>query len=262
MENKKITISLTTVIIITVIISVLIIGVISLIIYNKINKDNNANFSEAQYTQQNLNTSNLTEQTNNNSSLNNTNFVDNYNSSSMSNAGSTQQNSSSTQTTPVTGEASSKSNPLSIGQWGIASKYSSGNYVDVPVKVTNVTRGNSATQIIKNYCNSSSSIYKYEDAKEGMEWAVIDYTVDLTNIEGYSMGKDIKIDSKITGTGDNTSIHYNDTVYAVSTVNMTSGYSKENIANGQFAVQLPIGCTDYLIALGSASHTQAFFIGK
>ena len=31
--------------------------------------------------------------------------------------------------------------------------------------------------------NSSSSIYKYEDAKEDMEWAVIDYTVNLTNIE-------------------------------------------------------------------------------
>ena len=35
--------------------------------------------------------------------------------------------------------------------------------------------------------NSSSSIYKYEDAKEDMEWAVIDYTVDLTDIKSYSM---------------------------------------------------------------------------
>ncbi len=262
MEDKKIAISLTTVIITIVIIGVLILGVISFIIYSNINKDNNYNLSQQQDTHQKLNNTNLTEQTNNNNILNNQNSIGNSNFYGTSNNSSTQQNSSVAQTTSVNGETSSKSSPLPIGSWGIASKYSSGNYVDVPVKVVNVTRGNSATQMVKNYCNNSSSIYKYEDAKEGMEWIVIDYTIDLTNIEGYSTGKDIKVDSKITGTGDNTSIHYKNNVYIVSTMNMTSGYSKENIANGQFAAQLPIGCTDYLIALGSSSHTQAFFIGK
>ena len=262
MENKKITISLTTIIIIAVIIGALILGGISFIIYNNINKDNNYNLSQHQDTQENVNNTNSTEQTSSNDFLNNQSSIDNSNSSSISNNSSTQQNSSTSQTTSVNGETSSKSSPLPIGNWGIASKYSSGNYVDVPVKVVNVTRGNSAAQMVKNYCNNSSSIYKYEDAKEGMEWAVIDYSVDLTNVEGYSMGKDIRVDSKITGTGDNTSIHYKDNVYIVSTMNMTSGYSKENMANGQFAVQLPIGCTDYLIALGSSSHTQAFFTGE
>lgn len=249
MEDKKITISLTTVIIIVVIIGVLILGGISFIIYN------NYNLAQHQDANKNINNVNSNGQTSSNNYLN----IDN---SSASNDSSNQQNSSITQNISINGETSSKSSPLAIGSWGIASKYSSENYIDVPVKVVNVTRGNSAAQMVKNYCNSKYSIYKYEDAKEGMEWAVIDYTVDLTDIEGYSMGKDIRVDSKITGTGDNTSIHYKDNVYIVSTMNMTSGYSQEDVANGQFAVQLPIGCTDYLIVLGSSSSTQAFFIGK
>ena len=151
---------------------------------------------------------------------------------------------------------------MSIGEWGIGSKYSSGEYIDVPVKVTNVIRGTTAAQKVKDYCEKGSSIYKYEDAKEGMEWAVIEYNVDLTNIKGYSMGKSIKVDTKVTGTGDNTSIQYNGYTYIVSTMNMTNDYSKEDIATGYFAVQLPIGCTDYLIALGSSSGKQAFFNGK
>lgn len=257
MENNKISISLTTIIIIAVIVGALILGIISFIVYNNINKDNNSTLSQTQDTKQTQNPSTLNGQANNsnNSSLNNSETANNNNNSA-------QQNISSSQSSSVTGKSSSKSNPLSIGEWGLASKYSSSDYVDVPVKVTNVTRGNSATQMVKDYCNSGSSIYKYEDAKDGMEWAVIDYTVDLTNIKGYSTGKDIKVDSKITGTGNNNSIKYNGATYIVSTMNMTSRYSKENIANGQFAVQLPIGCTDYLIALGSSSHTQAFFNGK
>lgn len=259
MENKKINIGLTTIIISAVIIGIAILCIIFFVIYTR------SNLPKLQDTQQDSNTFNSNEQTNSNSSLNNVNSIDNSDSSNIiDNTISTEPepDSSSEQATSVTGETSSKSSPLSIGQWGIASKYNFGNYVDIPVKITNVVRGDSAAQIVENYCNSSSSIYKYEDAKDGMEWAIIDYTVDLTNIDGYSMGKDIKVDSKITGTGDNTSIHYNDNIYIVSTMNMTSGYSKENIANGQFAAQLPIGCTDYLITLGSASSTQAFFAGE
>ena len=257
MENNKITVNLTTIIIIAVVIGALFVGIISFVVYNNINKDNNTTLSKTQDTEQIQTSANLNAETNNdnNTSLNNSGTTD-------SNNNSAQQNVSSAQSSSVTGKSSSKSNPLSIGEWGIASKRDSGDYIDIPVKVTNVIRGNSATQMVKDYCNSGSSIYKYEDAKDKMEWAVVEYTVDLTNIKGYSTGKDIKVDSKITGTGDNTSIKYNGTTYIVSTMNMTSGYSKENIANGQFAVQLPIGCTDYLIALGSLSHTQAFFNGK
>lgn len=161
----------------------------------------------------------------------------------------------------IVGKASTQANPLKIGEWGIASKYNSGDYVDVPVKVTNVTRGNEAVTKIKAYCDKSS-VYKYTEPKEGMEWAVIDYTVDLTNVEGYSFGKSMRVTSKIKGTGDNSSIRYNGKTYILTTMDMSETYSKENIANGSFAVSLPIGCTEYTIAMGEYNKTNAFFAGK
>ena len=92
-----------------------------------------------------------------------------------------------------------------------------------------------------------------------MEWAVIEYSIDLTKIEEET---NAKLDAKVTGTGNNNSIKYNDTTYMVSTVNMTPNkYTKGNIETCKFAVQLPIGCTDYLIVLGSSSGSQAFFYG-
>lgn len=230
MEEKKVSINLRIVIIISIILVILVLGIVFFTIY----KSNN-NLSERQNTQENS-SSNLE----NNSNQDNTSI------------------------SSITGKSSSKTEPLSIGEWGIASKYSSGEYskyVDVPVKISNITRGDSAAQQVKEYCNSS--IYTYEDAKTGMEWAVIEYNVDLTNIQAYYTGeKNIKVDSKVTGTGDSTAIKYKDHLYFVSTLNMTNKNTKETIATGLFAVQLPIGCTDYIITLGSISETQAFFSGK
>ena len=160
-------------------------------------------------------------------------------------------------------KTSSKAEPISVGEWGIASKYNSNTYTEVPVKISNITRGDAAASQVKDFLDNGASIYKYEDAKPGMEWAVIEYTVNLSNITPFSSGdKAIKVDSRITGTGDNASIKYNGNTYIVSTINMTSDYTKEDIATGKFAVQLPIGCSDYLISLGSSSSTQAFFKGE
>lgn len=256
MQDNKITISLTTVIIIGVSIVALILGIVSYAIYNNFNQ--NEKMENNRMEQSPVNSLASVE---NNNSYGNTEVMNNNNNSNGTSTDK-EETSNSSSTSSIIGKTSSKQNPLDIGEWGIGSKYSSGKYIDIPVKVTNVTRGTTAAQRVKYYCENESSIYKYEDAKEGMEWAVVEYSVDLTNIEEYSMGKSIKVDAKVTGTGDNNSIKYNGYTYIVSTMNMTNDYSKENIATGYFAVQLPSGCTDYLIVLGSSSGTQAFFNGK
>lgn len=253
MQDNKISINLTTVIIIAVIIGILL-GIASYAVYNNF-KQNTEESSNDKIAQSVVNSS-PTIKTDNNSD--NTIFTNNSNTSNTASADK-EDFSNSSVTNSTTGKSSSKQNPLPIGEWGIASKYISGEYIDVPVKVTNVNRGSTAAQEVKNYCENGSSIYKYEDAKESMEWAVIEYSVDLSKLEKDSS---VRMDTKITGTGDNTSIKYNGFTYIVSTMNMTSGYSKGEIVSCKFAVQLPIGCTDYLIALGSSSSTQAFFTGK
>ncbi len=241
MDNKKISISLTTVIIIAIIIIALIIGLISFFIYNKMDTEsNNDNNKQSE--------SHLD---------NNDDVITNNNSQVPNNSGNIPSSSTSNS---ATGKASSKQNPLAIGEWGISSKYISSKYVDIPTRITNVTRGSSAAQEVKQYLTSGSSIYKYEDAKEGMEWAVIEYDIDLTQIERETTAD---LYTSVTGTGDNRSIKYNGTIYILSTVNMTpNNYTKGNIETCKFAVQLPIGCTDYLIVLGSSPGSQAYFIGK
>lgn len=266
MENNKISISLNTVIIIAVIIGALILGLISYFIYDNMNKEENKSIiaeNDNNKQSESIFDKNNDNHEDNDITDNNSQIIDN----SQETFDTTEDEKTTNSSTPsqpttnsVTGKSSSKQNPLTIGQWGIASKYVSGEYVDVPARVTNITRGTSASQELKNYLTSSSSIYKYEDAKEGMEWAVIEYSIDLTQMEKDSTAK---LDTKVTGTGNNTSIKYNGTTYIVSTINMTpNNYTKGDIEFCKFAVQLPIGCTNYLITLGSSSGTQAFFNGK
>lgn len=263
MENNKISISLNTVIIIAVIIGALILGLISFFIYNKMNTESN----NSVIADNNKQSESLLDNNDDDVIINNDDKEDTNNNSQVSNnsentsSNENEENPSSSSTSnSATGKPSSKQSPLAIGEWGISSRYLSGEYVDVPAKVTNVTRGSSAAQEVKQYLTSGSSIYKYEDAKEGMEWAVIEYSIDLTQFEKETTAK---LDSKVTGTGDNTSIKYNGMTYIVSTVNMTpNNYTKGSIETCKFAVQLPIGCTDYLIVLGSSSGSQAYFTGK
>lgn len=260
MENNKISVSLTTVIIIVVIVIALIVGLASYIIFSSINKDTS------------LDNKDYTEEVSN-PSISNDDTIEESDKSSIDTEkentiventiieDTDTNNTSDTSTTTITGKTSSQENPLNIGEWGIASKYDSGEYIDLPVKVTKVTRGAAATQRIKDYCNEHT-IYSYEDPKEGMEWAVIDYSVDLTNVTERSSGKSIRVYSKIRGTGDNSSIRYNGYTYILTTKDISETYSKEDIGNGAFAVSLPIGCTEYTIAMGESSHTTAYFVGQ
>lgn len=158
---------------------------------------------------------------------------------------------------------SSEDSPIAFGEWGNASRYSQTEYVDVPVQLTNITRGEEAAKILKEYCENNKKIYKYTEPKINMEWAVIEYKADLTNVYEYSMGRSVRVDSKIQSIGGG-SLKYNDVTYFLTTADISESYSKETIANGKFAVQLPVGCTDYMIVMGSSvsTATKAYFKGK
>lgn len=96
----------------------------------------------------------------------------------------------------VTGDAktSTKEAPLAKGEWGTASKYSTETkeYENVNVKVTNFTRGEDAKKAVQEYMTSGSSIYKYQDPKEGLEWLIIDYDVDFADYTMPSIGRCIR----------------------------------------------------------------------
>lgn len=168
---------------------------------------------------------------------------------------------------------SSVESPVEIGKWSFASKYAGKylseeyadkTYIDVPVRVTKVTRGEKALNEVKQWAAEKN--YKYEEPKAYLEWAVIEYQVDLSDVtfdEG-TIGTSIKIDSSLKGS-DGGSVKYNGITYILTTRDASSSdYVKEpGVYSGKFITQLPEGCTDYLIKLGSSYQgAEAYFKGE
>ena len=164
--------------------------------------------------------------------------------------------------------------PLEIGEWGLASKYAGKylsekyadkNYIDVPVRVTKVVRGDKAKEEVKDWV-ANSKYYKYTEPKAYLEWAVIDYEVDLSDVsfdEG-TIGTSIKIDSGVKSP-EGGSVKYNGITYILTTTDASSSdYVKEpGVYEGKFIVQLPEGCKDYVIKLGNSYNgAESYFKGE
>ena len=207
----------------------------------------------------------------NNATIDNNTVIDN---NTTVDTNTTVDNNTQQPSTNVNVKESSVEKPLAFGEWGNASKYVSEylskeykdvKYTGVPVSVTKVTRGKDAAEMVKKWCDKSS-FYKYEDAKTNMEWAVVDYKVDLTVLkfdEG-TIGTDYDISAGVKGINGG-SIEYNNMRYYVTTTDMTSSdYVKQpGVYEGQFAVQLPVGCTDYIITMGNETNGAiSYFKGQ
>ena len=169
-------------------------------------------------------------------------------------------------------QASTKDAPLAINEWGLASKYAGKyldeeyadkTYIDVPVRVTKVSKGDKVIENVKTLL--ADHHYKYQEPKSSqLEWVIVDYDVDLTNVKfGGSLGTNIKIDSSIKGT-DGGSVKHDGITYILTTVDVSdSKYVNEpGVYSGKFITQLPKGCKDYLIKLGSYNNTESYFKGE
>ena len=182
---------------------------------------------------------------------------------------SSKSNSSSAKDAKVAG----KDSPLAIKEWGLASKYAGKyldeeyadkTYIDVPVRVTKVSRGEKIISEVKSLL--ADHRYKYEDPKSSqLEWAIVEYEVDLTDVKfGGSLGTNIKIDSDIKGS-DGGTVKYDGISYFISTRDMSSSeYVKEpGVYTGKFVTQLPKGCSDYLIKFGNSYNgAESYFKGE
>ena len=168
--------------------------------------------------------------------------------------------------------ASTKEAPLELGEWGLASKYAGRyldesyadqTYIDVPVKVKKVSRGDKVVDDVKSLL--AAKHYKYQEPKSTqLEWVIVEYDVDLSDVKfGGSLGTTIKIDSSVKGT-DGGSVKYDGITYILTTLDVSSSdYVKEpGVYSGKFVTQLPKGCKDYLIKFGSYGKTESYFKGE
>lgn len=161
-------------------------------------------------------------------------------------------------------KTSKQSAPISKGEWGAASKYDAktSDYKDAYVKVTKFVRGEDAVKLVKEYTDSSS-YYKYTEPKEGMEYVVVEYEVDFSNFEIPSYGISLDLSPSAKGTTEGQSaIKYNGVNYYVTATSMNKDYAKQAKATGKFAVQVPKGCTDYVVSFGSYGKTITYVKGE
>lgn len=236
-------------------------------IVNKVDKDEDENDEDEENEEEenntvNNNTNNIQNNVSeNNSVVNNVTEDENTNTTTDNNTVST-----------TNARISTAENPLGLNEWGLASKYVSEylsetyanvDYTEVPVRITNVTRGENAITIIKNWINGQS-YYKYQDPKENMEWVVVDYEVDLSvlTFDPGTIGTDKKINSSVCDLDGSGGVNYNGYSYIVATTDITGSdrVKTPGIYKGQFIVQLPIGCTGYLIKMGSSYYgVESYF---
>ena len=116
-----------------------------------------------------------------------------------------------------------------IGQWGVASKYSSkdNQYEDVYVGVETVYRGTEAKKIINEYMENNEYL-TYNELKDGLEWIVVEYVIFFGDYSMGSNGANSDIKTKIKGYGENEDIVIGNKTYKITTQDISNrSYTKD-----------------------------------
>lgn len=152
---------------------------------------------------------------------------------------------------------------LEIGEWGIASKYSSKSeeYEDVNVTVKQMLRGEEAEQIVKQY-TQNNTYFAYEEPQEGMEWLVVEYQINFGDFTKGNNGANSDIQTKIKGYGENENIIVDNKIYETTTQDISSReYTNDAQTTGTFATQIPVACEQYVIVFGNEEYNYCEFEG-
>lgn len=152
---------------------------------------------------------------------------------------------------------------LKIGEWGIASKYSSKNerYEDVNVTVSQMVRGEEAKNIVKEY-TENNTYFAYTEPQEGMEWLVVEYEINFGEYAKGSNGANSDIQTRIKGYGENENIVIGNKTYRTTTQDISRReYTNEEQATGRFATQIPVECEEYVIVFGNEEYSYCEFEG-
>lgn len=160
----------------------------------------------------------------------------------------------------ITTSSASVNTPLECNVWGIAAKYctKTQTYVNVPVRITNITRGEQAETLVKQF-TSKSSVYSYQAAEKNVEWAVADYEICIDDFPVDEGGTDNTITAFITGE-NGSEITVGDKLFSTSVIHISNGkYEYDGILKGQLAYKIPQKNKNYVIVLGEYEETQTFF---
>lgn len=156
------------------------------------------------------------------------------------------------------GNKSNASTPLSVGQYGLASKYNVilDEYKDVDVSITKIY--DNPDEIISKYnMENPDDIVKKED---GYKFVVLEYEVVFFDFETESFGTDVILDLEVTDISNNSFvINGVKQVISVNTLSSDLGVVNGDKGTVKVAFAIPDNTVNYLVKLGTPDHTIAYY---
>lgn len=150
---------------------------------------------------------------------------------------------------------------LKIGEWGIASKYSSKKeeYENVNVTVKQIIRGEEAERVVKEY-TQNNKYFTYQEAQEGMDCLVVEYEINFGNYTKGNNGANSDIQTRIKGYGENENIVIGNETYETKTQDISNReYTNSEQISGKFVTQIPKECEKYVIVFGNEEYNYCQF---
>lgn len=146
---------------------------------------------------------------------------------------------------------------LSIGMTGLYHAYdknAENSLSDGEITIEQLYTGDEAVDIIKNYCNSGKSMYKYTNPPAGYSWHVVKYSLSKSQNDLYT---NIKIEGI-----DGERLVYRGISCTTRTYDIIYDWNKTTDLYCYYAV--PNGCKEYMLECGdryeSTSETACFRI--
>lgn len=158
--------------------------------------------------------------------------------------------------TPST-SSSSLNSPLGLNEWGIASKYclNTKSYVNVPVRIVSVKRGNEAEEEIKKL-----GAYIF-DNRESEEYAIAEYEICLNDFPAGKNGTWCDISGSVTSLDGNL-MKLDDGTYWGSSISFFTedkDFYYDGIVHSKVYFSIIKDRTDYLLCIGESGETVAYF---
>lgn len=150
---------------------------------------------------------------------------------------------------------------LKIGEWGIASKYSSKKeeYENVNVTVKQIIRGEEAERVVKEY-TQNNKYFTYQETQEGMDCLVVEYEIIFGNYTKGNNGANSDIQTRIKGYGENENIVIGNKTYETKIQDISNReYTNSEQISGKFVTQIPKECEKYVIVFGNEEYNYCQF---
>lgn len=156
------------------------------------------------------------------------------------------------------GVSSSVDKPLSVGDYGIASKYNVylGEYNDVDVKLSKIYEDSEEIVNKYNLSNPDKKISK----QTGFKYVVLDYEVAFFDFKTESFGDNVRLDIEVVDSNNNNFV-VNEVkqVIEVHILKEDLGIVDGGIGTVKVAFAIPSSVNSYLIKFGTYDHTIAYY---